>query len=729
MGTCLRFPAALLVSTLLIGVGVAQAEGSRRAIAIADSIEMRKFGSETFDEAGPILRSPNGSRYAFVVRNGVLEANHNVYTLFVFDAPRTKRSVPSDPREILQLTSSSNEASIQNLTWTQDSEYLVFLGDAGDGHRRVHRLRVADRAFESLTPPNVDVLTYAISEDSSTIAYIAQTESRRETTVDGQTGTVLGSVNYWELTEGRSRSVPRIGEEIVVLRGGQQHNYPLPFSTNYSAPSLVLSPDGSQLLVQELPEIDAGQAPAHWAPLFGRGWAVAANYWVISTDAGGARRVLDATIGEARGLAWTGNSTVAFGTKLPVGEGDPEKHYTIEMDLRQRTYQIIATGWFDQLEWSSSRQILSGKNDRERVDQVLRGAYIKRAGTWRSTSIDPTISVNDQPFVEQGMNLPPRLVWQSANGSKRVLLDPNPQLKEISWREGREIEIPLRDGKRFKTTLYLPEGWRADGAYPAVLQTYYRDPARFTLDGNSMTSGMSAQALVAKGFVVVQLDLPDTIYPETIGTPDEARVGAAVYDEVVGELVRNYGVDPTRVGIFGFSRSGLVTRYALANTKTYAAAIQADSFYTGYVARILLHDTGRVIGMDPIIGAPPTGEGLRAWLEHAAAFAAHRVTAPLLVMNFGQWSDLMSIEEKVTMELAKRPAEFVVFPTALHNPVKPAERFSVQSRYVDWFRYWLQDYEDPDPKKADQYQRWRKLREQRDLNRALAQNNYSAGAD
>ena len=27
-----------------------------------------------------------------------------------------------------------------------------------------------------------------------------------------------------------------------------------------------------------------------------------------------------------------------------------------------------------------------------------------------------------------------------------------------------------------------------------------------------------------------------------------------------------------------------------------------------------------------------------------------------------------------------------------------------------WFRFWLQDYEDPDPAKAEQYARWRELR-------------------
>ncbi len=41
-----------------------------------------------------------------------------------------------------------------------------------------------------------------------------------------------------------------------------------------------------------------------------------------------------------------------------------------------------------------------------------------------------------------------------------------------------------------------------------------------------------------------------------------------------------------------------------------------------------------------------------------------------------------------------------------------------QGLTVDWFRFWLQDQEDADPAKVEQYARWRKLREQRDSNRA-----------
>lgn len=33
-----------------------------------------------------------------------------------------------------------------------------------------------------------------------------------------------------------------------------------------------------------------------------------------------------------------------------------------------------------------------------------------------------------------------------------------------------------------------------------------------------------------------------------------------------------------------------------------------------------------------------------------------------------------------------------------------------QGLSVDWFRFWLQGYEDPDPARAEQYKRWDELK-------------------
>lgn len=81
---------------------------------------------------------------------------------------------------------------------------------------------------------------------------------------------------------------------------------------------------------------------------------------------------------------------------------------------------------------------------------------------------------------------------------------------------------------------------------------------------------------------------------------------------------------------WGFSASA-----ALAQSKSFAAAIQADSYYLGYMTRLLFEDVGRSREFDIIVGAAPVGEGLNTWFQRAASFSTHRITAPLLVMNYG----------------------------------------------------------------------------------------------
>ena len=54
----------------------------------------------------------------------------------------------------------------------------------------------------------------------------------------------------------------------------------------------------------------------------------------------------------------------------------------------------------------------------------------------------------------------------------------------------------------------------------------------------------------------------------------------------------------------------------------------------------------------------------------------------------------------------------------VHVLTNSAVRYASQQGSVDWFRFWLQGYEDPDPSKADQYKRWRGLKKMQEDNDA-----------
>jgi hypothetical protein len=48
----------------------------------------------------------------------------------------------------------------------------------------------------------------------------------------------------------------------------------------------------------------------------------------------------------------------------------------------------------------------------------------------------------------------------------------------------------------------------------------------------------------------------------------------------------------------------------------------------------------------------------------------------------------------------KKPVELIVLNTEEHMITNPGVRMASQGGSVDWFRFWLQGYEDPDPAKA-----------------------------
>ena len=63
-----------------------------------------------------------------------------------------------------------------------------------------------------------------------------------------------------------------------------------------------------------------------------------------------------------------------------------------------------------------------------------------------------------------------------------------------------------------------------------------------------------------------------------------------------------------------------------------------------------------------------------------------------------------------------KPVELMMLNTDEHVLTNPAVRLASQGGSVEWFRFWLQDYEDPSPAKADQYKRWRQLRKLQEEN-------------
>jgi dipeptidyl aminopeptidase/acylaminoacyl peptidase len=164
------------------------------------------------------------------------------------------------------------------------------------------------------------------------------------------------------------------------------------------------------------------------------------------------------------------------------------------------------------------------------------------------------------------------------------------------------------------------------------------------------------------------------------------------------------------VGIIGFSRTSYYTESALEHApQRYAAAVIADGVDESYMQYLLFGEGPDINEQELIYGDKPFGAGLKNWERGAPGFSLDRVQTPLMIQAIAATSVLAEWEIYASLRLQKKPVEMIYFPGGQHVLQKPLERLASQQSSVDWFRFWLQGYEDPAAEKAEQYRRWEKL--------------------
>jgi len=250
-----------------------------------------------------------------------------------------------------------------------------------------------------------------------------------------------------------------------------------------------------------------------------------------------------------------------------------------------------------------------------------------------------------------------------------------------------------------------------------VIQTHGFLPERFWPDG-PYSSAFAAQALAGKGMFVLQIGTADDVEQEreAVNTLREAPREMASYEGAINELDRRGWIDPTRVGIIGFSRTVYHVGYALTHSRYhFRAATRADGMDGGYFQYIL----ATYLSPDSYLvnGGRPSRENLSSWFASAPGFNIERVETPIRIETYGR-NFLSAWEWYRRLAEQKKPVELILLPDATHVLMKPWERLTSQQGNVDWYVFWLKGEEDPDPAKKDQYVRWRELRKLQDKSEA-----------
>jgi hypothetical protein len=713
---------------------------SKRPVTVPDFIRMTRFGDPHYEEGGSSIGlvakfSPDAKQFVVVLRKGNLEANTNEYSLVLFDSGEVFRS-PA-PRVLLSISSSSNRPAIQNVVWMDDNETILFMGEHPGETTQIYSFKCTSKELKKLTNHATNLSSFIAAPNGSEIVFAAENPEVpfvNENTARHGINVTNEALN--DLLAGKHGGGILDDQTLFIKRAGTEAETRIATEGRVGPDAkMLLSPDGLHLVLQT----EATHVSDLWTEYSDRFLQASRRtpsapgsstsvlqYELVDTRTGLSSLLLDAPISPfgSEGV-WSpdSQSIVLSNAYLPLNideasERAQRKAYTFLAEVKISSHQVLKLSSEDLrvLEWDArSNDVVCdvGRIDSLTGKSTSKAHFRKSGETWSRSNAPEQIRAHSVPdiILEEGMNAPPHIVAVDlVTGRKSQLMDLNPQFQDLAFARVEEITWKDAHGIVVKGGLYWPPDYVAGKRYPLVIQTHAWNPDRFWIDG-PYTTAFAAQALAGKGFFVLQVPDPDWHLAET---PKEAPAAMAIYDSAIDLLDRKGLIERDRVGITGFSRTYWYVTYALTHSKKrFAAADVADGVDYDYFQYMAFSNTNQTLNgdFDLTIGAPPFGKGLLKWLEASPAFLMDRIQTPLRIQDLLAVSLLGDWPWFTGLTRLGKPVEMIYIPEGTHILEKPWDRMVSQQGNVDWFCFWLKGEEDPDPEKAEQYQRWRALRQ------------------
>lgn len=751
---------APLAAPFLLTVFTPLAAAQPRPFEIKDSIGMTVLNdaNSSMLNSSTIELSPDGRWFFVVTKKGDLQKGTNIFTLLLYNAEEVRKGIatPGLPpaRTMASFASSSNRNGIDQPRWASDSGSIVFLAEKPGEVPQVYQLDIPSGRLRKLTSHPTPVTAFDMRPDTDRFVYAADAEdpgaSARER------GYEVGKLGLFDVMKGKAT----FSRTTSFFRGNRKSSKVRPLElvpqVNVGR-GLWLSPHGRYAIFPRhvaepdlswwrdygppsQPPFDKATDPA-LTSFATPNPAVFLQFYLLDLETGKGRPLLDAPTGflfAGFGLdahwAEDGESVVLSNTFLPLEGVQSSEELSrrkaspaiVEVDLRTgavsrlvdlllpRNGQTPPPRPFSGSTQTTGGDIIAHWNNPDPAARL--SAYRKGAGGWAeidSGVVQKRAEASISVMVTQGLNQPPELkATDLAKGDSETITDLNPQLRDVVMGKVEPIEGMDEDGQTWRAGLLKPFGYQPGKRYPLVIQTHGFDPGTFLVDGPfGSTAGYAARALAGRDIMVLQLQ--DVVPP--YGAPDEPVRAMKQVLAAIHMLDKAGLVDMKRIGIHGFSRTGLVVQEALVNSGfPFAAASVADANSRSVLMYLMLFGQGYPSMMDTegLIGAPLWGsENARLWAEQDPTFHLDRVCTPLKIDAYSAptWFTTFAI-----LRRHQKPVDYWAYPDSVHNPVKPWQRLTTQGGTVDWYDFWLNGREDPDSTKAEQYKRWRKLRTQHD---------------
>jgi dipeptidyl aminopeptidase/acylaminoacyl peptidase len=722
----------LIVFGILAGGRIERAE-AKRPIVPSDCVTAR-FLLHNNSFVASIQISPDGSRVAYLVKAPNLATNQNDVELYVVPISGTAQEKPT-------LLLSSQE--ISGLHWERDSRHIVILKRERH-HVSVAEVDIASAARKVLASAAVDITEYSIDTAEDTIVFateVAQNEGIGVSTQEADEGYRIPFQDparpFFKrrrlfLTKRRPNGTWSSPERIDVTSPlSHQKLDALQYQLNLT---LSLSPNGRSLLLKY---IDSGKYPQAWKN----------NPFVQSVLKAGfpGAPVLalydmeTRTTSMAMATPWTWSiplwssdgRSFLVNAQSPVGEVQCAE---TERDSNCNAAHLFmvqpGTGEIEEVATHVADSSESPLLWSPRGDVIVHtatgtiGTYSRRDGIWIQTHTvqiplnDPyrygQLATDGRRLIGdyQNATTPPEIFeYNDGDSNATILAQLDPQFDALEIAPMRRISWTTATGYEIHGFLFTPPDYVPGHAYPLVIQTK-PDAGSFVCDsGENHDPSFAPQPIADAGMMYLIRTYPEDYsqaeeqrhyprgYPGGIG---EAAFQMDVWDSAVNTLAAQGLVDPERVGIIGFSRTGWYTEFILAQSKIpYKAATISDNVQYSMGEYWLLHTEGVIRGYDAMYDGPPYGESFKNWLQYSVSFNLDKVHTPILMEVMGQGNpydrlhelpDNLALSFEVFSGLSKlgRTVELYFYPNEVHQPDHPRARFMSLERNFDWYRHWLQ---------------------------------------
>jgi hypothetical protein len=755
----LRFRAAAYVLAFALNA-FGTATGS--PFTVIDSISWGRIARVSQDDESPnplqtALFSPDGAHFVLKLSRGELNLKGVRQTLLLYSTADVRayaeasRDVPSPrPTLLAEILATIDGGEIHELRWL-DAKRVSFIASDGLGLDQAYTAEIGNRSQTQVTHSALGIGGFAIS--GTRVLYYAHPKLEQKQVLPlagrGWPELLLGSTNPEWINAGPVELIeegPDIGPvEITqpgVLLPQDRRIWP--------------SPSGRFAVIRS----PAVGTPSHWAK-----YAVAApilkfskgressdatsrdmfgkvRYELVDTVGHSVRALLDAPCGSISGngtpidVFWEDDASVILtNAYLPIDRLPEEEQRlrartpaTVEIHIPSNRVtpilweppaftaedrasshlperSIVAIGW---KQGSGTLEVaLKSRSEAEPV--VL--AYQRTPNGWAETERRPAVNGAVQPLLvslRQGLNDRPKVyVSMQGGASARVLFDPNPQADGLTFGRAEIYEWNDANGVRWKGTLIKPTAFVSGKRYPLIVQTHGWNSQEFLVDGPyGGTTAFAAQAFANAGFVVLQIQDHGAL------VTDDEKEGPAVaegYRAAIEQLISSGLAEPKAVGVIGFSRTGYYVLHLLAlYPNLVAAATIADSIQKGYLEAIL--DGKFSASLQRLNGGPPDIDRVGDWFNRNPLYRLSHSSAAIRIEAIGPTSLIYMWETYAVLVNTGRPVDLVYFPRGSHVLEMPQERLGSQGGSVDWFRFWLEGFEDPNPSKAAQYSAWRRLK-------------------